>query len=151
MLQSWRCRHCCRRPAALNRCRGSRAAAPLPAPTPCRGHKLECSHVGSTLVWQTSLRVAHPADLLYKYAVVDARLNVVKWESGSHTLHLPADLVNDAIVTVTDVWEVRCCEAVLVRDLVDSGAGAELLLQGVLNKGGHEEQERELYCWLPDA
>ncbi|KAL6774611.1 DPE2 [Auxenochlorella protothecoides x Auxenochlorella symbiontica] len=70
-----------------------------------RGHKLECSHVGSTLVWQTSLRVAHPADLLYKYAVVDARLNVVKWESGSHTLHLPADLVNDAIVTVTDVWE----------------------------------------------
>lgn len=60
------------------------------------------------LVWQTSLRVAHPADLLYKYAVVDQALKVVKWESGSHTLHLPSNLVNDAIVTVTDVWEVRC-------------------------------------------
>lgn len=41
----------------------------------------------------------------YKYAVVDEQLEVIKWESETHTIALPDGLEAGAIIDIFDQWQ----------------------------------------------
>lgn len=78
---------------------------------------MECLQSGGQLVWETELVVTPPDLLTYKYALVNSEtLDLVRWEAEAHVLTFPDDLQADAIIQISDVWEVGgCCMAGLVN------------------------------------
>lgn len=63
-------------------------------------------HEGEFLVWQALISVPDQFELDYKYALVDDRLNVIKWEAGgTRRLLLPEGLPDGAMVDVLDTWQ----------------------------------------------
>jgi 4-alpha-glucanotransferase len=73
---------------------------------PKRGHWMTCHHVGEELVWEVAVPIPAVPEFSYKYAVVDEQLEVVKWESETHTITLPDGLESGAIIDIFDQWQV---------------------------------------------
>lgn len=67
---------------------------------------MECRHTGNILLWETSFRMSHTAPLTYQYAVVNEEDEVVKWSAEPVTIRLPDEVPEDAVIQITDVWEV---------------------------------------------
>lgn len=72
---------------------------------PRRGHWMTCQHIGKDLVWEVAVPIPAAPEVTYKYAVVNEQLEVIKWESETHTISLPNGLEAGAIIDIFDQWQ----------------------------------------------
>lgn len=67
---------------------------------------MTCQHIGKDLVWEVAVPIPAAPEVTYKYAVVNEQLEVIKWESETHTISLPNGLEAGAIIDIFDQWQV---------------------------------------------
>lgn len=70
----------------------------------CRAHWATCHHAGKDLVWEVIVPIPLVPAVTYRYAVVDESLALVKWEENTHTIVLPQELEDGAVVDIHDEW-----------------------------------------------
>ncbi len=60
--------------------------------------------MGDELVWEAFVPIPFVSSFTYKYAILNDKLEVVKWESHAHTVTLPERLEDGSVVQLLDVW-----------------------------------------------
>lgn len=60
--------------------------------------------MGKDLVWEVIVPIPLVPEIVYRYAVVDESLKVIKWARQTQTLKLPQDLGDGSIIDIHDDW-----------------------------------------------
>ena len=69
--------------------------------------RLNCRHAGDELVWEGSVTLPRPAQLTYRYAVVNESQGLDDFEPECRTIELPNNLPAAADVVLFDEWQAR--------------------------------------------
>ena len=55
-------------------------------------------------MWEVIVPIPLVPEIIYRYAVVDESMSIVKWGKHNHTIVLPASLEDGSIVSIHDAW-----------------------------------------------
>lgn len=111
-----------------------------------QGSSLECQHVGSVLVWSTTLTWPLASQYSYRYIVVNESGTIEDQEARSRTVQLPKGLESGATLYFSDEWqdtsdpenilETSAFQNVIFGQATEDDGGLDTAAELILPKSG---------------